>query len=60
MSKTPVVTPLYREVAAHVRRAMHDPDPLQRAEAAAWLTYRRLPVSPRAIMLAATIETAAV
>jgi hypothetical protein len=58
VSKTQAATPLYEEVATHVRRAMHDPDPLERAEAAAWLTYRRLPVSPRAIMLAATIELA--
>jgi hypothetical protein len=56
VSRTQSAIPLYEEVAAHVRQAMHDPDPLERAEAAAWLTYRRFPVSPRAIMLAATIE----
>lgn len=56
MNRTHAAVPLYEEVATHVRRAMHDPDPLERAEAAAWLTYRRFPVSPRAITLAATIE----
>ncbi len=54
MSKTKTAIPLYEEVATHVRRALHDPDPLERAEASAWLTYRRLPISPRAIVMAAT------
>jgi len=48
----------YEDVAAQVRRAMHDPDPLERAEASAWLAFRRLPVSPRAIIIAATVQIA--
>jgi hypothetical protein len=49
-------SPLYEEVASHVRTALHDSDPLVRAEASAWLAYRRLPVSPRAIVIAATAQ----
>ncbi len=56
MSKTKVESPTYKEVATQVRRALHNPDPLARAEAGAWLASWELPVSAAAILIAATMK----
>jgi hypothetical protein len=48
-----VVAPSHEDVVEAVRAAIHNPDPLLRAEAAARLMRWDLPVSPHAIVVAA-------
>jgi hypothetical protein len=45
--------PSYEAVIAAVRKAMHDPDPVERALAQAQLQRWDLPAGPRAILLSA-------
>ncbi len=45
--------PSHEDVVNAVRAALHDPDPLARAEASARLMRWGLPISPRAIVVAA-------
>ena len=48
-----LMLPRHEDVARAVRAALHDPDPVNRAEAAALLMRWNLPVAPRAIVVAA-------
>ena len=43
-----------KEIHKLLRRALHDPDPLERAAAQAELRLHRLPISPMAIEIATT------
>ena len=59
MKDTIALMPKVTDVAELVRKALHSPDPIDRAEARAYLESLNLPVSPAAIVLAGRLVKAA-
>lgn len=56
MKRNVPIMPTLTEVSKTVKVALHDPDPIARAEAAARLTILGLPASATAIVMAAERE----